>query len=133
VLSTCHKGKGTEEDIVQLAGDFQYVADRRKVAAAEVRDEANLSYVAATRAKLGLVLNKDLERLMSPEKQGRVLIEVSGTACCVPRSTGRGHHTAAALQGHCCPGRKHCCAERVQWSVRITGHHDRSPCDDRSS
>eukprot|EP00775_Hariotina_reticulata_P006602 gene6602-6830_t len=73
LLGTCHKAKGTEEDYVQLADDFEPVSLGRK--SDVVIDEYNLVYVAASRAKVALVLNRDLEELLHPERHGQLLLQ----------------------------------------------------------
>jgi F-box protein 18 (helicase) len=88
ILVTAHKAKGLEWDNVVLANDFSELFDEEgrlakitqhvqadKTLSAEMRkllleesiekDEINLLYVAATRAKRCLKLNADLNRLMA--------------------------------------------------------------------
>jgi superfamily I DNA/RNA helicase len=89
VLVTAHKSKGLEWDNVMLAPDFTELLDSgdqpvlikdqvredktitdekvRKALLADAveRDEINLVYVAATRAKKKLMLNSELHRLLS--------------------------------------------------------------------
>lgn len=74
ILTTAHKSKGNEWDQVVLGDDFSesvndsgtpraspYLLDKDEYLDWE---EANLIYVAATRAKKNLVLNEDLDELM---------------------------------------------------------------------
>ncbi|KAG2485462.1 hypothetical protein HYH03_015839 [Edaphochlamys debaryana] len=71
-LVTAHKMKGDEAPVVQVADDFVEVApthpdDRRHLArmrsAPSASDELHLVYVAATRARTVLMLNRGLTRL----------------------------------------------------------------------
>ncbi|WIA16899.1 hypothetical protein OEZ85_013826 [Tetradesmus obliquus] len=82
IFSTCHKYKGEEEDWVQLADDFRPIA--AGVDPNEDRDEYCLLFVAVTRAKKALVLNRDLQQLMSQQDPGQapplLLSKVSGDA-----------------------------------------------------
>jgi superfamily I DNA/RNA helicase len=73
ILGTCHKAKGKEEDCVQLADDFVAIADG--VDSSKPVDEYNLLYVAATRAKLALICNKDVQKIRAAELRP-VLVEV---------------------------------------------------------
>lgn len=57
IVSTCHRAKGLEWDVVMLAEDFPDIFDEEKVSAEARVDELNLLYVAATRAKKLLVIN----------------------------------------------------------------------------
>lgn len=73
-LTTAHKAKGKEWEQVILGDDFSETmleSGKPKIAAflkndekALEAEEANLIYVAATRAKHNLVLNEDLQKLM---------------------------------------------------------------------
>jgi F-box protein 18 (helicase) len=105
ILVTAHKAKGLEWDNVILANDFEDLfdddgrlvkikqqvqadtslsAEMRKLLLEEAieKDEINLLYVAATRAKRHLKLNSDLNRLMTwkPEDEppARTLPEKGG-------------------------------------------------------
>lgn len=69
VLSTAHKAKGLEFDQVVLADDFKNPADEDGI---DIQ-EANLLYVAATRAKHNLVLNNTLRDFIDKPVQNPVL------------------------------------------------------------
>lgn len=60
-LSTVHKAKGREWDRVFVLGYGTYMPSKRAKQAWERQQEANLMYVAATRAKRDLVLTEALE------------------------------------------------------------------------
>ncbi|WIA33571.1 hypothetical protein OEZ86_006695 [Tetradesmus obliquus] len=79
ILGTCHKAKGCEEDYVQLADDFTPIQAGRQPDV-EV-DEYNLLYVAATRAKLALVLNPDLQQLLLAGSHRPVLMQLRPAGC----------------------------------------------------
>lgn len=56
-LSTAHRSKGLEEDVVQIGGDFKAkTATESEVSEAEIAAELRLKYVAVTRAKAALGL-----------------------------------------------------------------------------
>lgn len=57
IVSTCHRSKGLEWDVVMLAEDFPDIFDSEKLSEAQRVDELNLLYVACTRAKKTLVIN----------------------------------------------------------------------------
>lgn len=61
VLSTCHRAKGLEWDVVILDEDFPDIFDVEKVTHEQRIDELNLLYVGATRAKKLLVINSITE------------------------------------------------------------------------
>lgn len=63
VVTTAHRSKGLEWDQVVLADDFPDWHDPEQTAE-ERADEANLAYVAVTRAQKRLILDKDQERLL---------------------------------------------------------------------
>ncbi|GAB3479806.1 3'-5' exonuclease [Azotobacter salinestris] len=56
-VSTVHRAKGLEWDIVVLEEDFPDIFDDEKVSPEQKVDELNLLYVAATRARQHLVVN----------------------------------------------------------------------------
>lgn len=56
-VSTCHRAKGLEWDVVLLAEDFPDIFDTEKVSLEQRVDELNLLYVACTRAKKILCIN----------------------------------------------------------------------------
>ncbi|WP_297502210.1 UvrD-helicase domain-containing protein [Ferrovum sp.] len=60
VLTTAHKSKGLEFDHVSIADDFHLLCEDDID-----RQEANLLYVAVTRAKKNLVLNSDIRTFVS--------------------------------------------------------------------
>jgi len=57
IISTCHRAKGLEWDVVVLAEDFPDIFDAEKLNDEQRVDELNLLYVACTRAKKILVIN----------------------------------------------------------------------------
>ena len=57
IVSTCHRSKGLEWDVVVLEEDFPDIFDEEKITPDQRVDELNLLYVAATRAKKVLVIN----------------------------------------------------------------------------
>jgi superfamily I DNA/RNA helicase len=67
VFSTVHRYKGKEAPIVRLAGDFpEFCGFNRKTRRTEFRfEEANLAYVAVTRAERILDLERYLPILLS--------------------------------------------------------------------
>ena len=60
-VSTVHRSKGLEWDVVMLEEDFPDIFDTEKVNGEKLVDELNLLYVAATRAKKVLVINTIVE------------------------------------------------------------------------
>jgi hypothetical protein len=71
---------------VQLADDFAAIADARSFS--KPVDEYNLLYVAATRAKLALVCNQDVQRmLLRAAEQRPVLVEVGASVAAAWSST----------------------------------------------
>jgi superfamily I DNA/RNA helicase len=78
ILGTCHKAKGTEEDYMQLADDFVPISEGMNPS--QEVDEYNLVYVAATRAKLALVCNKDLQQILLRADEMR-LLQLEVCAC----------------------------------------------------
>jgi superfamily I DNA/RNA helicase len=86
ILGTCHKAKGTEEDYVQLSDDFVTIADGKD--SSKPVDEYNLLYVAATRAKLALICNKDVQKMLLRASELRpVLVEVCTSVAVASRCT----------------------------------------------
>lgn len=59
-MTTAHKSKGLEFDHVSIADDFHLLCEDDID-----RQEANLLYVAVTRAKKNLVLNSDIRTFVS--------------------------------------------------------------------
>ena len=66
LLTTSHKSKGSEYDVVILSDSFInydiYCKDKKE--GEEVLEELNLLYVAITRAKKTLCLNKDYNKFV---------------------------------------------------------------------
>ena len=58
VLTTAHKSKGLEFDNVVLCGDFPPIHECHRDEIDIDEEEVNLLYVASTRAKFNLVMNK---------------------------------------------------------------------------
>jgi superfamily I DNA/RNA helicase len=71
VLSTAHKSKGLEFDSVELADDFKKPNDNDGI---EIQ-EANLLYVAVTRAKKNLVLSASMNDFMREPKKNTLLVQ----------------------------------------------------------
>ncbi|EAS0545233.1 DNA helicase [Salmonella enterica] len=67
-VSTAHRSKGLEWDVVVLNEDFCDITDPR-LSAEERQDETNLLYVAVTRARKVLVLNELMRCLKAGEEQ----------------------------------------------------------------
>lgn len=64
-LVTAHKSKGLEYEQVVLAEDFPSIYDEKGNYVGLDESETNLLYVAVTRAKTGLVLNRTMNDLIS--------------------------------------------------------------------
>lgn len=60
-VSTVHRSKGLEWDVVMLEEDFPDIFDTEKINGEKLVDELNLLYVGATRAKKVLVINMIVE------------------------------------------------------------------------
>lgn len=71
VLSTAHKSKGLEFDSVVLAEDFKDPADEDGI---DIQ-EANLLYVAITRAKKNLVLNESIRGFIAQPVHNPILAQ----------------------------------------------------------
>lgn len=67
-VSTAHRSKGLEWDVVVLNEDFCDITDPQ-LSAEELQDETNLLYVAVTRARKTLVLNELMLCLKAGEEQ----------------------------------------------------------------
>lgn len=67
-VSTAHRSKGLEWEVVVLNEDFCDITDPQ-LSAEERQDETNLLYVAVTRARKTLVLNELMLRLKAGEEQ----------------------------------------------------------------
>ncbi len=67
-VSTAHRSKGLEWDVVVLNEDFCDITDPL-LSAEERQDETNLLYVAVTRARKTLVLNELMQCLKAGEEQ----------------------------------------------------------------
>ena len=68
LLATTHKAKGFEFRRVKLKDDFTDFYEeknKRKMPETIPRDEINLYYVAATRAKERLQINRKLKRILA--------------------------------------------------------------------
>lgn len=64
VVSTVHRAKGLEWDVVKLEEDFPDIFDPERVDPDQVGDELNLLYVAVTRARTILVINKLVQTII---------------------------------------------------------------------
>ena len=71
ILTTAHKSKGREFDIVVLANDYPSVYDRKGEWVGLTDQEVHLLYVAATRAKRILVRNSTLIHIESRIKMAK--------------------------------------------------------------
>ncbi|MCY1379069.1 ATP-dependent DNA helicase Rep [compost metagenome] len=63
-VSTVHRSKGLEWDVVLLEEDFPDIFDPEVASGERLVDELNLLYVAATRAKKVLVINQIIELII---------------------------------------------------------------------
>lgn len=63
-VSTVHRSKGLEWDVVLLEEDFPDIFDPEVVSGDRLVDELNLLYVAATRAKKVLVINQIIDLII---------------------------------------------------------------------
>lgn len=95
ILTTAHKSKGLEFDNVKLTDDYMDMLDdhgkARKLAANEL-EEANIVYVAATRAKKSLCPFPELETLWRAEKAKSVANKMPEWARPVSTVSPRGVH-----------------------------------------
>lgn len=64
VVSTTHRAKGLEWDIVKLEEDFPDIFDHERVDPDQVGDELNLLYVGVTRARKILVINAIVQTII---------------------------------------------------------------------
>lgn len=83
IVSTCHRSKGLEWDVVVLAEDFPDILDDEKLTQEQRVDELNLLYVACTRAKKILVINTVTQVVISRSfhaKRAAAKQEVQGHA-----------------------------------------------------
>ncbi|QBY45643.1 3'-5' exonuclease (plasmid) [Arsenophonus nasoniae] len=64
-VTTAHRAKGLEWDIVEINNDFPNNLFDPNMDKAAFRDEVNLLYVSATRAKKTLVINKLLVNILA--------------------------------------------------------------------
>lgn len=97
ILTTAHKSKGREFDIVVLADDFPSVYDRKGEWVGLIDQEVHLLYVALTRAKLILVRNQTLRDIMN--RKG-VSIDVKEIAMYDPSIKSESMQYAAKRFGH---------------------------------
>lgn len=70
IISTAHKAKGREWDVVRLSGDFKepFQFDKKTSKWKAIEEERNLLYVAATRAKRTLYANQSLMATVAMSK-----------------------------------------------------------------
>ena len=94
VLTTAHSSKGLEFDFVQIADDFEILADIEAVLALDPHaavdeQEINLLYVAVTRAKKMLHLNEDTIQWMEKLPEHRAARDRASRKACrnVPSSS----------------------------------------------
>lgn len=64
VLSTAHKAKGLEWEVVKLEEDFPDIFDPERIDPSQIGDELNLLYVAVTRARRVLVINPIVQTII---------------------------------------------------------------------
>lgn len=64
VVSTTHRAKGLEWNIVKLDEDFPDIFDQERVPPDQVGDELNLLYVGATRARKILIINTLIQSII---------------------------------------------------------------------
>jgi len=99
ILTTAHKSKGREFDIVVLADDFPscYNEDGEWIGLVEM--EENLLYVASTRAKKQLVINTTVQEIL--ERAKRLSRTQSGkTLAVIGRLSGTGDTSEATELQH---------------------------------
>jgi superfamily I DNA/RNA helicase len=65
ILTTAHKSKGLEWDIVVLADDYPQIYDKEGVYTGLDQESANILYVAATRAKKVLFINNTIDQILN--------------------------------------------------------------------
>ncbi|PAV02350.1 hypothetical protein CBG25_11455, partial [Arsenophonus sp. ENCA] len=63
-VTTAHRAKGLEWDIVEINNDFPNIIDP-DMDEASFKDEVNLLYVSATQAKKTLIINKLLVNILA--------------------------------------------------------------------
>lgn len=63
-VSTAHRSKGLERDVVVLGEDFPDVFDPERVSPDQLGDELNLLYVGVTRARKLLVINTVVQKII---------------------------------------------------------------------
>src|SRR5262249_51141088 len=68
LLSTIHRAKGLERDVVYLI-ESRLLPHPRATAAWELEQERNMAYVAVTRAKRELVLVGEVSKLFVPQQR----------------------------------------------------------------
>lgn len=108
IYTTAHKSKGREWPQVQLANDFPSHYDREKNWVGLTTEEQNLLYVAATRAKKALNINKTIGEIYIEQprssgleiniKQISVLSAGGGKQVIFSKDTGGGEMAEAALE-----------------------------------
>ncbi len=77
ILTTGHKAKGREFDIVVLANDFPSVYDKDGEWVGLEDAEANLLYVGSTRARQFLIINETLRDILEKKNQLDTILEKS--------------------------------------------------------
>lgn len=108
IYTTAHKSKGREWPQVQLANDFPSHYDREKNWVGLTTEEQNLLYVAATRAKEALNINKTIGEIYIEQprsgglevniKQISVLSAGGGKQVIFSKDTGGGEMADVALE-----------------------------------
>jgi hypothetical protein len=79
VVSTTHRAKGLEWDIVLLDEDFPDIFDPERVDPDQVGDELNLLYVAVTRARKILILNTLVQSIIVRAHRAAKLAQTKST------------------------------------------------------
>lgn len=108
IYTTAHKSKGREWSQVQLANDFPSHYDREKNWVGLTTEEQNLLYVAATRARNALNINKTISEIYIEQPRSSVLeinikqisvLSAGGSKQVVfSKDTGGGEMAEAALE-----------------------------------
>lgn len=76
IVSTAHKAKGREWDVVRLSNDFKdpFVYDKKSTQWVACEEERNLLYVSATRAKKALYANQAVMSTVAMSKTANIAV-----------------------------------------------------------